>query len=226
MLPALRFQFLAHLVGIEATSRKSDASALVATNLNENHGRPPFSDCLLLSLLNPWSGASAFATAPSHGQGLFVISEDIAPPSAEAALVLTSAHWIPAPIAVGAGHPASRYRRHTDRIRSKYRPMWGGGNIGQGEGGRRLDSPLDSPLPTCACTGWARLRLGLDGPPVASALHAPRRLRLDPEAVDPPPFSIAEGTPYQRRPDVERAIFPASCAHGPARAPGHGATSR
>ena len=40
----------------------------------------------------------------------------------------------------------ARYRPHTDRIRSKYRPAGGGGNIGPREGGTGLNSPLDSPI--------------------------------------------------------------------------------
>ena len=50
------------------------------------------------------SRAYGFATAPFHGQGLLVISEDMASPSAEAALVHVR-DSVPAPIAVGAGHP-------------------------------------------------------------------------------------------------------------------------
>ena len=62
-----------------------------------------------------------FATAPSHGQGLFVISEHMARPSAEAALCLRVDQSMAATVAVGIGHALGRYRRRTDRIRSAYR---------------------------------------------------------------------------------------------------------
>jgi hypothetical protein len=85
-----------------------------------------------------------FATAPLHGQGLFVISEDMA------ASVFRAGEVVRAVAVSGAPDPTVRlggYRGYTDRIRSKYRPIGGGGNIGQREGGGWLNSTLDSPLP-------------------------------------------------------------------------------